>query len=164
VSRDAVVEDRMERMTEPDAGPPLNRMIAAVLALIGVLISTYMLLYHFGVIGSIVCGTGGCQTVQNSPWAKFMGVPVPLIGLLGYGAFFVTALLGTRPGAAADRRIAAVLIAGAVIGAAFTVYLTYLEMYVINAWCRWCIGSAIVAGLLLVAVIPELARLRRSTP
>jgi hypothetical protein len=61
-----VVEDRMERMTEPDAGPPLNRMIAAVLALIGVLISTYMLLYHFGVIGSIVCGTGGCR--GRSSW------------------------------------------------------------------------------------------------
>src|SRR5690606_36461460 len=116
-----------------------------VLALIGMLISTYMLLYHVGLIGSIMCGTGGCQTVQNSPWADVLGVPVPLIGLLGYGVLFLAALIGTRAGGLADRRIAAVLVTGAVIGAGFSIYLTYLEMYVIHAWCRWCIGSAVVA-------------------
>lgn len=147
---------------QDDAASPLNRMIVAVLALVGVLISTYMLLYHLGAIGTIACGTGGCQTVQNSPWASFYTVPVPLIGLLGYGVLFGTALLGTSGNFHADRRIAVVLVTGALIGVAFSVYLTYLEMYVINAWCRWCIASAIVAGLLFVAVIPEFARMRRS--
>ncbi len=152
--------DGPARITTP--APPLNRMIMAVLALIGVLISTYMLMYHLGLLGSILCGTGGCETVQNSPWASFLGVPVPLLGLLGYGALFVTALLGLQPAFVADRRVAAVLVAGALIGAGFSIYLTYLEMYVIHAWCRWCIASAVLAGLLLLAAIPEFARLRGS--
>ncbi|MHB1167707.1 MAG: vitamin K epoxide reductase family protein [Longimicrobiales bacterium] len=158
---DPLAGDAVEPGTEP--APPLNRMVVAVLALVGMLISTYMLLYHVGLIGTIACGTGGCQTVQNSPWANFLGVPVPLIGLLGYGMLFVTALLGTRGGGLEDRRVAAVLFLGGLIGLGFSLYLTYLEMYVINAWCRWCIGSTIVATLLFAAAIPEFARMRRST-
>lgn len=158
---DPLAGEAVEPGTEP--APPLNRMVVAVLALVGMLISTYMLLYHVGLIGTIACGTGGCQTAQNSPWANFLGVPVPLIGLLGYGLLFVTALLGTRGGGLEDPRIAAVLLLGGLIGLGFSLYLTYLEMYVINAWCRWCIGSAIVATLLFAATIPEFARMRRST-
>lgn len=157
---DPVADEAVEPGAEP--APPLNRMVVAVLALVGMLISTYMLLYHMGLIGTIACGTGGCQTVQNSPWANFLGIPVPLIGLLGYGLLFVTALLGTRGGGLEDRRVAAILVLGGLIGLGFSLYLTYLEMYVINAWCRWCIGSAIVATLLFAATIPELARMRRS--
>lgn len=164
MSTRASTDERPGEAVEPqdDAAPPLNRMFVAVLALVGVLISTYMLLYHLGLIGTIACGTGGCQTVQNSPWASFLTVPVPLIGLLGYGLLFGTALLGTSDSFYTDRRIAVVLVTGALVGVGFSLYLTYLEMYVIHAWCRWCIASAIIAGLLFVAVIPEFARMRRS--
>ena len=142
---------------------PLNRMMLAVLALFGVLISIYMLLYHVGMIGSIVCGTGGCETVQNSPWSSFLGIPVPLIGLLGYAALLATALLGLQPRLIGDRRIALVLLAGALIAFAFSAYLTWLEAFVIHAWCRWCIASAVLALLLVLAALPEYARMRGST-
>lgn len=142
---------------------PLNRMMLAVLALFGVLISIYMLLYHVGMIGSIVCGTGGCETVQNSPWSSFLGIPVPLIGLLGYAALLATALLGLQPRLIGDRRIALVLLAGALIAFAFSAYLTWLEAFVIHAWCRWCIASAVLALLLVLAALPEYARTRGST-
>lgn len=135
-------------------------MVAAVLALVGVLISVYMMLYHLGMIGSILCGTGGCETVQNSPWASFFGVPVPLIGLVGYGIMFAVALLGIQPRHVGDRRISLVLLAGGLIGFAYSLYLTWLEAFVIHAWCQWCIGSAILATLLLFSVLPELARIR----
>ena len=138
----------------------LNRMGMALLALAGVLVSVYMTAYKLGLVGSLVCGTGGCETVQNSPWSIFMGVPVPYIGLVGYGALFVIALLGIQPRFEDDRRIPLLLIAGAVTGAAFSAYLTYLEASVIHAWCRWCIVSAIIAGLILVLALPELSRLR----
>lgn len=134
-------------------------MVAAVLALVGVLISVYMMLYHLGMIGSILCGTGGCETVQNSPWASFLGVPVPLIGLVGYGIMFAIALLGIQPRYVGDRRISLVLLAGGLIGFAYSLYLTWLEAFVIHAWCQWCIGSAILATLLLFSVLPELARI-----
>lgn len=137
-----------------------NRMALAVLALIGVLIAAYMSAYKFGLIGSIMCGTGGCNIVQNSPWAVFAGIPVPLIGLLGYLAMFIAALLGLQPAFEDDRRISIILIAGATIGAVFSVYLTYLEAAVIHAWCRWCIGSAALAALIFLCALPEIPRLR----
>src|SRR5690606_34145678 len=128
----------------------------ALLALTGVLVSAYMTAYKLGFVGSLVCGTGGCETVQNSPWSVFLGVPVPVIGLLGYGLLFGAALLGIQPRFEDDRRIALVLIGGAVIGAVFSAYLTWLEVSVIHAWCRWCVVSAILAGLILLLSLPEL--------
>ena len=138
----------------------MNRMGIALLALVGVLISTYMTAYKFGLLGSIVCGTGGCETVQNSPWSIFLGVPVPIIGLVGYGLLFVVALLGLQARFEDDRRIALLLVVAGVTGAAFSGYLTYLEATVINAWCRWCIVSAILAGLILLFALPELRRVQ----
>src|SRR5690606_21078756 len=131
----------------------------ALLALTGVLVSAYMTAYKLGFVGSLVCGTGGCETVQNSPWSVFMGVPVPIIGLAGYGLLVVTALLGLQPRFMDDRRIAILLLTAAVIGAVFSAYLTYLEASVIHAWCRWCIISAVLAGLILVSALPEIGRL-----
>jgi uncharacterized membrane protein len=135
-------------------------MAIALLALVGVLISAYMAAYRFGLLGTIVCGTGGCETVQNSPWAVFLGIPVPVLGLIGYGLLVVTALLGLQPRFSEDRRIAMLLLVAAVAGAAFSGYLTYLEASVIHAWCRWCIVSAVLAGLILLFALPEIARLR----
>jgi uncharacterized membrane protein len=138
----------------------VNRMAVALLALIGLLISAYMTAYKFGLLGTIVCGTGGCETVQNSPWAVFAGVPVPVIGLLGYGALLVAALLGVQPRFMDDRRVALVLIAGASIGILFSAYLTWLEAAVIHAWCQWCIVSAILAMLIFIFTLPEFRRAR----
>lgn len=150
-------------LEQEDARPaPPNRMAIALLALIGVLISTYMSAYKLGLIGSIMCGTGGCERVQNSPWAEFMGVPVPFIGLAGYGALLGLALLGLQPRFSDDRRIPLLLLAGATIGLAFSGYLTWLEAAVIHAWCQWCIISAVLASLLFLTTLPELRRLRGS--
>ncbi|CAN5762955.1 hypothetical protein BH23GEM9_BH23GEM9_34820 [soil metagenome] len=148
----AVTQDVVE-------GSMLNRMILAVLALIGVLISAYMTAYKFGLLGEIVCGTGGCSTVQNSPWASFMGVPVPLIGLLGYGALMATALAGVEA-FRTSRLVPLTLVAGASVGLLFSAYLTYLEAFVIHAWCRWCITSAVLSVLVFLFTLPEFRRLR----
>jgi uncharacterized membrane protein len=145
---------------EPVVDSMLNRMVMAVLALIGVLISTYMAAYKFGALGDIVCGTGGCQTVQNSPWANFLGVPVPLIGLAGYAVLMAVAMIGLQPAFARRRAVPVLLTAGATIGLAFSAYLTYLEAFVIHAWCRWCIGSAVLAVLIFLFALPEFRRLR----
>jgi uncharacterized membrane protein len=138
-----------------------NRMFIAVLALIGVLISTYMSAYKFGLLGEIACGSGGCRMVQNSPWSVFYGIPVPVIGLLGYTAMLVAALAGVQS-FVHSRMVPLVITGGAVIGLAFTAYLTYLEAFVIHAWCRWCIASAVLAVLIFLFALPEFRRLRRT--
>lgn len=131
-------------------------------AVVGLLIAGYMSAYKLGWLGVLPCGTGGCETVQNSPWAVFLGVPVPFLGFIGYGIMLAAALLGLQPAFVADRRVAVVLLAGGVMGFGFSGYLTYLEVAVIHAWCRWCVGSAVVATLILLFTIPEALRLRRS--
>lgn len=149
--------------TPQDAAPPLSRMIIAVLALIGVFISVYLTLHKYGVIGSLVCGTGNCETVQASKWAVFMGIPVPVLGLAGYGALLLIALIGLSPAKVHNRPIPIALFVLATGGLLFSIYLTYLEAFVINAWCRWCIASAVLALLIWIASLAELPRLRRAS-
>lgn len=156
-------EDAAGMAVDSDAAAraPLGRMAIAMLALIGLLISAYMSLYKLGVFGVLACGAGDCDRVQNSPWAVFLGVPVPYIGFLGYGALLAAAVAGMQPGLVRSRIVAAVLFGGAAIGLAFSAYLTYLEAAVIHAWCRYCIASAVLAVLIFLFSIPELRRLRR---
>jgi uncharacterized membrane protein len=133
----------------------------AVAALAGFLISGYMLLYKLGVIGSVACGSGSCELVQASPWSDFLGLPVPLWGVAGYGVILATALIGVQPGRADDKRIAAILIGAGTAAFAFSGYLSWIEEYRIRAWCRWCIASAVVATLLFLLSLPEIGVLRR---
>lgn len=120
----------------------------AMLSLAGLFIAIYMYLYKIGKIGSLVCGTGGCETVQLSPQARFLGIEVALLGVFGYAGMLLLALLALQPrfsGPAWPSRLLALLAGGAVL---FTVYLTYLELFVIHAICRWCVGSAVIILLI----------------
>jgi uncharacterized membrane protein len=147
---------------EEVVAPPVPRMIMAVLALAGLLLATYMYLYKVGVLANLACGEGGCDAVQNSPFAVFAGIPVPLIGLLGYGLILGLAVAGVQPRFATDRRVAWGLLLSCTIAAVFTIYLNYLEAVVIRAWCRWCIGSAVIVAALFLLSLTEIPRIRRS--
>src|SRR5687768_3616396 len=138
-------------------------MVIAVLALIGLLMSVYLTLHKYGYIGTLACGTGSCDTVQTSPWAVFMGIPVPVMGVVGYLVLLVLAVVGLQPAHAENRKLGLMIFLLADIAVAFTVYLTYLEAFVINAWCRWCIGSAIIVTLIWIFSLPELLKLRRAS-
>lgn len=138
----------------------MSRMAMAVAALAGLLISGYMLLYKLGVIAAIACGTGACEVVQASPWSEFLGLPVPLWGVAGYGVIFATALIGIQPGRLADRRIAFILLGASTFAFGFSAWLSWIEAYRIHAWCRWCIGSAVVATILFLTSLPEIGVLR----
>lgn len=129
-------------------------MGAALLSLLGLLVSVYLYLYQIGRIGTLACGTGGCETVQASEWSRFAGVEVALIGIGGYAALFGVALLALQPAPAGLRWPVDLLAALAAGGVLFTVYLTYLELFVIHAVCRWCVGSAaIIVSILILALL-----------
>ena len=146
-----------------DVAPPKNRMAIALLALIGALISLYMTLHKLGFIGELLCGTGSCDIVQTSKWAVFMGVPVPYWGLAGYAVLVTLALAGLQPRYMESQALRVALIITSTIAFLFTAYLTALEAFVINAWCRWCIASAVVATLVFLCTLPEFRRLERSS-
>jgi uncharacterized membrane protein len=146
-----------------ETDPPLNRMAITLLALLGALISLYLSLHKLGVIGSLLCGEGGsCEVVQSSKWAVFIGVPVPFWGLAGYTILTTFALAGLQPRYLASRPLRIALIVMATGAFAFSIYLSALEMFVINAWCRWCVASAVVATLIFLFTIPEFRRLGRT--
>lgn len=136
------------------------RMAAAVLALAGVFLAAYLYLYKIGRIGTMVCGTGSCETVQLSRWSRFMGVEVSLIGVLGYLGLLVLALVATRPALESVRWPSRWLALLSGIGVAFALYLTGLELFVIHAICRWCVGSAFIITLIFVVSVLDLRRLR----
>jgi uncharacterized membrane protein len=137
----------------------IYRMGAALMSLVGVFVSAYLYLYKLGRIGTLACGTGGCETVQASQWSRFLGVEVALIGLVGYALLFGVSLLALRPSAARQAWPTGLLAGLAGGGVLFTLYLTYLELFVIHAICRWCVGSAVI---ILSTFILALLALRQS--
>jgi len=137
------------------------RMSAAVLSLTGFFVSAYLYLYKIGRIGTLACGTGGCETVQQSPWSRFAGVEVSLIGMLGYIGLLVVSLAALQPAFAGGRRPVTLLLVLAGLGVGFTAYLTYLELFVIHAICRWCVGSAAIILCIFVVALLEHRRLSR---
>ncbi|HET6579821.1 MAG TPA: vitamin K epoxide reductase family protein [Gemmatimonadales bacterium] len=140
----------------------MYRMGAALMSLIGLFVSAYLYLYKIGRIGTLACGSGACEMVQTSQWSRFAGVEVALIGVVGYALLFAAALLALQPALATRRWPADLLTALAALGVLFTAYLTWLELFVIHAICRWCIGSAaIIVSVLLLAL---LARRRAPEP
>ena len=144
-----------------DAAPPWNRMGITLLALSGALISCYLTLHKLGVVGTLLCGTGACEVVQTSQWAVFMGVPVPYWGLVGYTLLTTMGVISLQPRFIDHRGVRLALILMGTFSFAFSVYLSALEQFVIHAWCRWCIGSAVVATLIFVCTLPEFRRLER---
>lgn len=122
------------------------RMVAAVLALLGLLDAGYLSLERLlGATGSLVCPIGGgCVTVQSSVYATLLGVPVAFIGVAGYATLLVLALLSLSSDRIAGVRVSTLLLALASVGVLFALYLSYLQVGVIGALCFWCVVSALL--------------------
>ena len=129
------------------------RAAIAALALAGAAIAGYLTYTRYADV-RIACATGGCETVQQSSYAKVAGIPVAVLGLAGYLAIFAT-VLAAGPLAAA---LGAILSAS---GFLFALYLLYAQLFEIDAVCQWCIASDVVIALLAVACA---VRLHRALP
>jgi uncharacterized membrane protein len=140
--------------------PPLSRMAIAVLAVVGALVSGYLTLYKLGFLGTIQCGTGGCDVVQASEYSVLFGVPVAAWGLGAYLVILAVALIGLQPRWVDARWVPAVLLGLSIWGVVFSGYLTYLSGTVIGAFCQWCLVSAMLVTLIFLCSIPPLLRSR----
>ncbi|HEX8074031.1 MAG TPA: vitamin K epoxide reductase family protein [Thermoleophilaceae bacterium] len=129
----------------------LVRAIAA-LALLGLAVAGYLTYVHYaGAEPFCVAGHGGCEKVQGSPYSELAGIPVALLGLGGYASLVGSLFL---PGDAG--RVLGALIA--VVGFGFSAYLTYREVFTIEAICQWCVVSAVLMTVLAVLTVVRLAR------
>lgn len=133
-----------------------KRMIVATLSLAGIFVAVYLLLYKMGVVGNLSCSIGSCETVNTSKWATFLGAPVAAWGVGFYIVMFVLALVSVQDRYAHSVEMSKViaLISGG--GFAFTVWLTWLELFVIHAICQWCVISAIIVTVIFVVALLDL--------
>lgn len=117
----------------------MRRAIAAA-ALLGLAISAYLTWVHYAGIEPVCTGISDCERVQTSSYAELVGIPVALLGVLGYAALLVS-LRGPV-------ELTALL---AYVAVAFSAYLTWAELFRIDAICQWCVVSALAS--LAIAVL-----------
>jgi uncharacterized membrane protein len=122
----------------------VTRLAALILALIGTGIAGYLTYVHYAGIEPVCAIAHGCEKVQTSEWAKLAGVPVALLGLLGYAGILLALLVRDDE----TGRFAATALAW--VGFAFSAYLTYREIWTIDAICVWCVASAVTLTLLVI--------------
>ncbi len=123
--------------------------VAALLAIAGTGIATYLAVVHFAGQPIACSGVGDCELVNSSRYATLGGVPVAVLGLLAYATML--ALIG----AAWLRRSPELLLAAwgvALVSFGFSMYLTYIELRVLDAICVYCVASACVATALFALV------------
>jgi uncharacterized membrane protein len=119
----------------------------AGLALLGLAISIYLTYVHYAGIEPVCSSISNCERVQNSEYADLVGIPVAVLGIAGY--LSILASLLTRVD------VTALL---AYLAVAFSAYLTWAELFKIDAICQWCVASAIIT--VLIAVLATLRALR----
>jgi uncharacterized membrane protein len=119
----------------------LRRVIAFVAAL-GIGVATYITIADSGG-GAPTClaGGGGCETVASSSYSHIAGVNVAVFGIVGYVALFLTAFFASDLARFGGFAVA-------LGGFGFSVYLTYLELFKIEAICQWCVASAVLMTIL----------------
>src|SRR3989338_9076862 len=138
--------------------PDLPSWSVPVLAMLGAGVAAYLVFVE--ITGTqAVCGpVGDCNTVQQSEYARLFGVPVGLLGVGGYLAMAVAWTAGAL-GKARTRNLAWLAIwMTALLATLFSIYLTFLEAFVIGATCAWCISSALIVMLILLVATPHAAR------
>jgi uncharacterized membrane protein len=119
------------------------RIAIGVLCLIGIGIGAYLTYVHYAGLKVACLSSGGCETVQSSRYAKLDGVPVALLGLLGYIGILGSLAIRGELGRAAGFGLA-------LVGFLFSMYLTYRELFTIKAICQWCVGSAVLMTVLVI--------------
>ena len=129
--------------------------LVATLSLAGVMVSAISLQRHYAKSATEFCDFSqqfSCDIVNRSEYSSIMGIPVAAIGVAGYAALFVFSTFWKSKGETANR-----LLAAAIAGLAFALYLTYIEAYVLTTWCILClISQSLIFLITIVAVVIKL--------
>jgi uncharacterized membrane protein len=120
------------------------RRVIAVTALLGLAVAGYLTYVHYAELEPICAGGGGgCEKVQNSSYAELAGISVAVLGLVGYALILASLWVPGDTG-----RLAGALLA--LVGFGFSAYLTWAELFEIDAICQWCVASAVLMAILAV--------------
>ena len=118
-----------------------------VLATVGLGVASYLTYVHYSGSPPVCTAGGSCLKVQTSIYSKLAGVPVALMGLIGYVAILASLLAPETE----TTRFAT--LAFTVAGFGFSAYLTYRELFSIHAVCEWCASSAVIMTILMLLAV-----------
>lgn len=129
----------------------LSNRLVFVLSLLGLGVAAF-LFYEYSITGPILCPTGGgCDIVRASQYSKFLGISVPVLGIVYYLMMAMVSVIHSHQ--LPVRLLAKFKLISALVAVIFGVYLTYLEAFVIKAYCFWCVVSFIISLGILGVII-----------
>ena len=124
-------------------------LVAALVAIAGMIDAIYLTVHHY-TGEKVPCSvTGGCETVLSSLYSEIGGIPLALFGALAYFTVFSLATLS----AFGDDRMWKILSVVVALMAVFSLWLLYLQAFVLGAFCQFCLLSAGTTFTLLLLVI-----------
>lgn len=127
-------------------------MLSAVFAMLGALIALYLLLYSLG-YSSLICPISGCDKVEASPYSRILGIPVAAFGLVLFLSLLGLAIYSVMQEKSMQTFAPRLMLGLSSLGVVAYAYLTYLEAFVILAWCFWCVGSSLcMLGVFICAI------------
>ena len=132
----------------------------ALLAIAGAAVSSVSLYHHYGTSPSSFCDFGAnfnCDMVNRSIYSAVFGIPVALIGILGYCVLLVLATLYR-----AKTEVSRMLLVASLAGLGFALYLTYVEAFVLAVWCILCLSSlALIAAITVLSSVLVAQRMHK---
>jgi uncharacterized membrane protein len=148
---------RMKPSHPDDKTAPALFWSTIALAFLGAADSVYLLILKLTQAVSMCVGNHSCITVNNSVYSEIYGIPVSVFGICAYLAILVILFLEERFKIANDNG-PLVVFGISLGGVAFSIYLTYIEIYVIHAICPFCVASAIIITLIFILAIFRLVK------
>lgn len=124
----------------------ITRLAMIVLSVIGLGLASYLTYVHYSGT-QVLCTSDACELVQTSVYSKLAGVPVALLGLIGYVFIFVSLVIPERE----QTRLMTLGITA--VGFGFSAYLTSRELFSLHQICEWCVSSASIMTVLMLLSI-----------
>lgn len=132
---------------------------SVALAVVGTLVSIYMTIYKLTDNNAMCLGSGDCSTVNASSYSEIYGTPVALVGVAGYLAILAALLLEQYGKGKFFKENGPLAVFGLGVGGfGFTLYLVYVEAFILEAWCPFCVVSQITMTILFIITIIRLVR------
>ncbi|HDD55481.1 MAG TPA: vitamin K epoxide reductase [Chloroflexi bacterium] len=136
---------------------PYPAWLVPVLSLVGIGIAIYLAYVELNQVEAVCGPVGNCNTVQQSSYATLFGIlPVGVLGVLGYIAILISWLAGLLDLARYNRLVKLAMWLFTLFGTLFSIYLTFLEPFVIGASCMWCLSSAVIMTILFLVATKQL--------
>jgi len=144
--------------TSTVATPSKLGIAIPICALMGTGVASYLTYIEVAQVGAVCGPVGDCNAVQNSAYATLLGVPLGVLGFMGYGVILGSWFWGRQQQLPYSKQMPLIIFGAALFSVLFSIYLTVVELFVLQAVCIWCLLSAgLVTLILLAATRPMLA-------